>query len=199
MPREICWIETVQEDAAGEDLASIYAYTRANGRPVGNLYKAFGLRPHFLKPAHDLYLAGLHEEANALPTWLLELVSTYVAILTGCDYAAVHHGENFLCLHADRATGERILDSLRSGSGRDDLVSKKEAAILDYTRHLTRSPEDMTEEDINSLRLAGLTDGEILEVNQICAMFNYWSRVINGLGIQLGDESIGRYGPSDRV
>jgi len=30
-------------------------------------------------------------------------------------------------------------------------------------------------------------------VNQVCANFNYWVRVINGLGIRLGDEKIGAY------
>ena len=51
----------------------------------------------------------------------------------------------------------------------------------------------MSEADIETLREAGVSDTEILEVNQIGANFAYWVRVINGLGIQLGDERIGRY------
>ena len=51
----------------------------------------------------------------------------------------------------------------------------------------------MSEADISALREAGLSDTEILEVNQISANFAYWVRVINGLGIKLGDERIGIY------
>jgi hypothetical protein len=40
---------------------------------------------------------------------------------------------------------------------------------------------------------AGAEDVEILEVNQVRANFNYWVRVINGLGIRLGGEKIGAY------
>lgn len=194
MSRDFCWIEAIQEDEADRDLADLYAYTRADGQPVGNLYKAFGLRPHFLKPAHDLYLAGLHEKANVLPAWVLELVSSYVAILTRCEYAAAHHGENFLQLHPNRTVAKSILESLKAGRGQPDLLDKRESAILNYTRRLTEAPERMVEDDVEGLRSAGLHDGEILEVNQTCAMFNYWSRVINGLGIRLGDEKIGRFG-----
>ena len=49
----------------------------------------------------------------------------------------------------------------------------------------------MTEADVEALRDAGLADGEILEVNQVSASFNYWARTINGLGIQLGGEKVG--------
>ena len=37
-------------------------------------------------------------------------------------------------------------------------------------------------------------DAEIVHLNQVAASFAYWVRVINGLGIRLGDESIGKYG-----
>ena len=58
---------------------------------------------------------------------------------------------------------------------------------------LTRSPETLEEEDLSAMRRCGLSDGQILEVNQVAANFNYWARVINGLGIRLGDEPVGLY------
>ena len=41
----------------------------------------------------------------------------------------------------------------------------------------------MSETDTGVLREVGVSDTEILEVNQIGANFAYWVRVINGLGI----------------
>jgi len=39
----------------------------------------------------------------------------------------------------------------------------------------------------------GWSDGEILEIVQIVGMFSYLVRVINGLGISLQGDRIGRY------
>jgi len=43
------------------------------------------------------------------------------------------------------------------------------------------------------MKSEGANDGEILEVNQTCAYFNYANRLINGLGIELGNDIIGYY------
>ena len=40
---------------------------------------------------------------------------------------------------------------------------------------------------------AGATDGEILEVNQVCAYFCYSNRTINGLGVTLAGDTVGFY------
>ena len=194
--RGICWIDTIDPEDAGQALTTLFQATGVPGRPVGHLYQAYGLRPHFLGPAHALYLAGLHHEDNTLAPWVLELVASYVAILTECAYALAHHGENFCNLHSDRSSAESILEILRQGQDPSELLDTRILAILSYAKVLTLTPAQMTETDIERLRHANLGDGEILEVNQVCAMFNYWTRVINGLGIRLGDEPIGLDGPA---
>jgi alkylhydroperoxidase family enzyme len=52
----------------------------------------------------------------------------------------------------------------------------------------------MCEADIEQLRALGVSDTEILEAVQASACFAYWVRFINALGVQLGDETIGKYG-----
>ena len=47
--------------------------------------------------------------------------------------------------------------------------------------------------DIAALRAAGCDDGEILEVNQVCAYFNYSNRLLNGLGVTTAGDVIGYY------
>ena len=51
----------------------------------------------------------------------------------------------------------------------------------------------MTEADVTTLRDAGCDDGEILEVNQVVAYFNYSNRLLNGLGVTTEGDSIGYY------
>ena len=52
----------------------------------------------------------------------------------------------------------------------------------------------MREQDIVELRAEGVSETEILEAVQSTACFAYWMRFINAPGIQLGNETIGKYG-----
>ena len=187
-----CWIETIPEHKAEGRLLEAYEQV---GRPDGtvhNLYKAFSLWPTPLPWADALYRAILHSDDAVLPKWFQELIATHVAMLAGCTYAFTHHGANFKALLGDEARGESMLQALRDGTT-ESIFDEREAAILRYNAKLAETPDAMTETDITTLREAGVSDVEILEVNQISANFAYWVRVINGLGIQLGDEEIGRY------
>jgi uncharacterized peroxidase-related enzyme len=55
--------------------------------------------------------------------------------------------------------------------------------LIRYTTRLTRSPDSVTQEDIERLRSHGFTDLDILDANSQCAHVNYVNRVSRGLGI----------------
>jgi uncharacterized peroxidase-related enzyme len=60
-----------------------------------------------------------------------------------------------------------------------------ERAILAYAMKLTHEPGAMVEDDIIALREAGLDDVAIHDVAQVTALFNYYNRLADGLGIAL--------------
>ena len=47
--------------------------------------------------------------------------------------------------------------------------------------------------DIKHLKAVGCDDGEILEVNQVVAYFNYSNRILNGLGVTIEGDVLGFY------
>ena len=49
----------------------------------------------------------------------------------------------------------------------------------------------MAEKDIIALRDIGFDDGEILEINQVCAYFAYANRTVLGLGVSTDGDIIG--------
>jgi uncharacterized peroxidase-related enzyme len=57
--------------------------------------------------------------------------------------------------------------------------------MLDYAAKLTRTPWEMTEEDVEALRRAGLNDAAILDVAQVTAYYAYVNRLADGLGVEL--------------
>lgn len=192
MKNETCWIEDVDYDAADENLKRIYDSVRSPSGLLDNLYRAFGLRAHTIKPADALYRAALHDSANSVPTWFSELIGTYVALLTGCEYASTHHGHNFTHLLGDPERAAEVLNSLRDGQ-LENCGNEREVGVLRYVKKLCLEPGEMAETDVATLSRLGWSDGEILEIVQVVAMFSYFVRVINGIGISLGGERVGSY------
>jgi uncharacterized peroxidase-related enzyme len=54
-----------------------------------------------------------------------------------------------------------------------------------YAIKLTRDPQAMVESDLAPLRASGLTDRDIVDLNQVASYFNYVNRVADGLGVEL--------------
>jgi len=63
-------------------------------------------------------------------------------------------------------------------------ITPAERAMLDFAVALTRTPGSMTRAHVETLRAAGLDDRSISQVVQITALFNYYNRIADGLGIE---------------
>ena len=61
--------------------------------------------------------------------------------------------------------------------------------MLEYAEKLTLTPATITEDDINDLRAAGWDDRDVLDIVMACAYFNFRVRVVDGLGLQVSDNT----------
>ena len=57
--------------------------------------------------------------------------------------------------------------------------------MLAYAVKLTRTPQDMTADDVQSLRTAGFTDTDILHIAETTAYYAYVNRIADGLGVEV--------------
>jgi uncharacterized peroxidase-related enzyme len=183
------------EEASGT-LAAAYQKVRTPHGTVDNVMRAHSLRPHTMEGHVALYRSVLHNPDNTLPFWFLEVVSSYVSILNRCDYSLTHHFANARRLIRDRARSDAIRAALDAHAP-ERAFSGKELALLVYAGKLTTGVARMERSDIDALRAAGCDDGEILEVNQVCAYFNYSNRLLNGLGVTTEGDVIGYYKEED--
>jgi uncharacterized peroxidase-related enzyme len=67
-------------------------------------------------------------------------------------------------------------------------LARADRGMLDFAIKLTRSQHEMTPADIVALRDVGFSDAAIHDVVQITGLFNYYTRVADGLGIDLEPE-----------
>ena len=56
--------------------------------------------------------------------------------------------------------------------------------MLDFGTKLTRDPASMEEADVKTLRGLGLSDEQILSVVLITCVFNFMTRLADGLGVE---------------
>ncbi len=56
--------------------------------------------------------------------------------------------------------------------------------MLDFAVKLSRRPATMTQDDVSMLRAAGFDDVSIHDIVQVAALFNYYNRLADGLGIE---------------
>ena len=186
------WIEMVPADKATGTLKEMYDKVRTPHGTVDNVMRAHSLRPHTMDGHVTLYRSVLHNPDNVLPFWFLEVVASYTSIVNDCEYSLTHHFENVRKLLKDQPRADIIFASLKAHRT-EDSFDGKELALLRYTAKLTADVGKIVKTDIDLLKSAGCSDGEILEVNQVCAYFNYSNRLLNGLGVTTEGDIIGYY------
>jgi uncharacterized peroxidase-related enzyme len=186
------WIKMISDEEADADLLDALQLARTPHGTVDNVMRVHSLRPNTMRGHVVLYRAALHDDANTLPMWLQETISSYVSILNRCDYSLANHWANARHLMADDDRADRVEAALHQRRP-ETVFDGRELALLRYAEKLTLTPGDMVEADVEALRASGLDDGEILEANQIIGYFNYVNRCLNGLGVTTGDDIVGYY------
>ncbi len=186
------WIRMIPEDEATGVLRELYDEAMTPHGTVDNVMKAHSLRPHTMHGHVALYRSVLHHPDIQLPLWFLEVVASYVSIRNDCEYSLTHHFTNVRRLLDDERRCDDILQSLHAGTPETQFQGKH-LALLRYAAKLTTDVAAMAAADIEMLRGNDCTDGDILEVNQVAAYFNYANRLLNGLGVTTEGDSIGYY------
>ena len=186
------WINMISDEDASKELREVLDLARTPHGTVDNVMRVHSLRPNTMKGHVTLYRAALHDDANIIPMWFQETISSYVSILNDCAYSLENHWKNAAHLIDDAKKSDAIEKALWSKMPQD-VFDGVELEMLRYAEKLTLRPSDMVYEDVLALKEVGAGDGEILELNQIVGYFNYVNRLLNGLGVTTSGDTVGFY------
>lgn len=78
---------------------------------------------------------------------------------------------------------ERVISDYRSAG-----LSEAEVALCDYAVKLTKTPSDVSDEDLNLLRKYDLSDEQLLLLVSVISYFNFINRMADGLGVDAEPE-----------
>lgn len=185
------WIKTFPYAAATGKLKQLYDRVKGPDNNVDNIMMVHGLRPHSMEGHMAMYKYCLHHPANTVPKWFLETLGVWVSALNDCHYCVDHHFAGLSRLLADDAKAAGIRAAIDTATPESAPLTPAQIIAMEYARQLTRDPGGMVEDIVRKLRRAGWDDGEILEINQVCAYFNYANRTVLGTGCSIKGDILG--------
>jgi uncharacterized peroxidase-related enzyme len=177
--RPQAWVATVPPEAAVGRLKEAYDWQSERlGEPteftqLGSLHPELVYERLRLYKVVDNLESGLSDAERQIVIFLTSALNETPHCASGAQYKMHVAGvdddlvQQIMADPFAPATGDRRLD-----------------AIVEYTAVLTRSPGDVTEGHIEQLRAGGLSDADIVALNNLSAYFCYTNRVATGLGLR---------------
>lgn len=187
----MAWIETVSYDDAEGKLKTLYDRVKGPGDNVDNIMMMHSLRPHTMEGHMAIYKYVLHHSGNTIPKWFLETLGVWVSSLNECGYCVEHHFCGLQRLLNNDPKANAIRAAIEARTLDHSPLDDRQKLAMEYARQLTETPAAMREIIVAELRAAGYTDGEILEINQVSAYFNYANRTVLGLGCSTDGDILG--------
>ena len=179
MPR----IEVIEHSEATGKLKEIYDGLAKRRGKLADVHKIQSLRPKSITAHMDLYMEIMYSRSE-LSRAERELIGTIVSITNGCKYCTKHHAEALNFYWKDDAKIEKLISEDYT-----KILSRKELALGEFSKHLTKHPEKHDSEDFTpKLRELGLSDAAILDAVLVTAYFNFVNRIVLSLGVQLEDD-----------
>lgn len=106
-----------------------------------------------------------------------EIGAIGASIVNRCIYCAAVHASR----HAQLAKDTAVTDELFA-RGEKAALPPREQAIFDFSVKLSQTPPAVTEADVASLREAGLSEAEIVDLILSTALFGWANRLMHVLG-----------------
>ena len=184
------WIKEIDYDQSTGSLRKIYDRVKGPDNNIDNVLSVHSLRPHTLVGHMTLYKNVLHNTNNTLPKWYLETLGIYVSYLNQCSYCVDHHFAGLSRLINDDDKALKLRKALENDEF-EGVLESKYISGCHYAKSLTTSLVNFSKKDFDNLKNADLTDGEILEINQVVSYFNYVNRAVIGLGVNTEGDIIG--------
>ena len=182
------FIATVPEDEATGAVAEMYDHVRETRGELTNFAQAWSARP-------EVYAAW--EQLNGtikagMELRLYELATVAAARRLRSTYCALAHGtvlaNEFLGAETVRAV---VTDPDAAG------LDPADAAVVDFAGKVVADAASITQDDVDRLRDAGLSDRDVLDVAVAAAARCFFSKTLDAVGVQ-ADASFARVEPALR-
>jgi uncharacterized peroxidase-related enzyme len=171
----MAYVETVEEEAASGELASLYDAERERVGYLPNYVRAFSARPDVYRAWQQLN--GAIKSSMDLRRY--ELATLAAARRLRSSYCALAHGSVLAGQFFEPA---RVRDI--AVDHHDAGLDEVDVAVMDLAEKMVDDATSVTEDDIARLRALGLSDGEIVSVVLAATARCFYSKTLDALGVE---------------
>lgn len=107
-----------------------------------------------------------------------ELMAAYVSGVNACTYCYGAHSSVAKLYGVPESVLTGLLDDLNSAQ-----IDEKLRPVFAYLRKLTLAPTKMTQADADAVFAAGWGEQALYDAVQICCLYNFMNRFVQGLGL----------------
>jgi len=173
----MAWIHVTGDERAEGLLKEGYERIKRTLGRIIPYYRVYSASPRLLHAHLDFY--GAVGTPGALSKLRKELIATAVSADNGCGHCTQLHGGFLSKLTPDKALVRALMTDPAAAP-----LEGADRALIAYALKLTRTPREMRQTDVETLRAAGFSEEEIFEAAFVTAYFNYTNRVAEGLGVE---------------
>jgi len=177
--RPEAWVTTVAPEEADGLLKEAYDWQAQRlGEPteytqLGSLHPALVYERLRLYKVIDQLESGLTDAEKHAIVYVTSVLNETPHCASGARHKLKLEGVS------DELVAQLAGNPLAGGTG-----SARLDEIVRYTAILTRSPGAISEHHIDDLRRVGLSDADIVALNNLAAYYSYTNRVATGLGLR---------------
>lgn len=161
-------IKLLTEETAPEGAKEILAGFKQKMGKVINIFKAMGNSTAALKTY--VGISGALTDST-IDAGINERIGIRLAVINGCEYCLAAHSY----MASEVLSQEEIL-AAREGKSAD----AKAQAALKFAEFVMKKAGKVSDEEFESMKKAGFTDGEILEIVAIVTL-NFYTNAINNV------------------
>ncbi len=136
-------------------------------------------RPRRFLPVCGTFTQELLRGPSPLSVAERELIAAYVSALNACQYCAGVHTAITTDNGLDGAVVQALVDDADTAAVDDRLKP-----ILRYVKKLTQTPSRMVQADYDAVMAAGWDEQALGDAIAVCALFNFYNRLVEGHGIK---------------
>ncbi|PCJ61905.1 MAG: peroxidase [Planctomycetota bacterium] len=183
----MAYIKTIPPKEADGALKEIYDEILSKRGQVAEVLQIQSLNPDSLQDHLNSYMTIMFKK-SPLSRQQREMMAVIVSSENGCQYCQSHHGDALNYFWKNLENIELLKKS-------PELLELPEVdrLLIRYATNLTNDPGKKHLEIINKLRACGLTDKAILDATLVIGYFNFVNRIVQGLGVELGEEDSAKY------
>ena len=170
----MAFIELLTEERAG-DAADLLAADRAQRGYLPNYARAFAHRPAVYR-AWKTLLGAVTENMDERR---YELATLAAARRLRSSYCSLAHGK----VLAERFLTEQDVEAL-ARSRPVEALDDVDRAVVELADKVAGDATAVTQDDVDRLRVLGLSDAEIADVVLAAAIRCFYSKTLDGLGVE---------------